>query len=267
VGGVGFLAANRFGGMFAHAGITAEGDARVLWAKVSKEFLDLIQSGEFSRQSELVAQAKFPVVTVPTSVGDLLRLLGELRAVFAARLTHKAKILGGLYARAGAEASKEKPLRVQIFDATMYKYSNEIQGVAQAYAEWEALRSFLLILDSRGADPALLFNCPASPPQLSDGAMMALGRLCLLFALEAVLADAVELCGAALMSAEQGLTCKAVMTQLCHDLRPDILSLVDGFNVNEASLRQPIAKDWKQFNACDNFGEVVDTGRLGTDKA
>ncbi len=45
VGGVGFLDANGFGGMFAHAGITAEGDARVLCAKVTKELMEILQKG------------------------------------------------------------------------------------------------------------------------------------------------------------------------------------------------------------------------------
>lgn len=51
-GGQGYLSCNQFGELlgFAHAGITAEGDNRVLWTKIVKEFLDRKQVD----QSELM---------------------------------------------------------------------------------------------------------------------------------------------------------------------------------------------------------------------
>eukprot|EP00397_Hematodinium_sp_SG-2012_P005519 GEMP01005539.1.p1 GENE.GEMP01005539.1~~GEMP01005539.1.p1 ORF type:complete len:706 (+),score=154.48 GEMP01005539.1:215-2332(+) len=268
VGGVGFLESNGYGGMFAHAGITAEGDARVLWAKVVKEMMEMVGTKRFSRTNELVsaANAQVPNLTVPTNVDESLKLLGQLKDVFAARTLLRLQRVMKLMKQSSMAATKEKPLRVQLFEASMSKYSKEIQSAAQAYAEWEALRSFMLVLDSRGAAPELTHNGP-KPTRLSDNTVMALSRLALLFALECLHEDAVELINANMMTALQGITCQAVMSQLCKDIRPDVISLVRGFNLPEDAIIRPIAKNWKMYNEADNFGEVIDTGRFGTDKA
>lgn len=49
-GGQGFLSANRLGEIigFSHAGMTAEGDNRVLMQKVAKELLGLMKKGKYT---------------------------------------------------------------------------------------------------------------------------------------------------------------------------------------------------------------------------
>jgi len=266
VGGVGFLESNGFGGYFAHAGITAEGDARVLWAKVTKEIGELVQKGLFTRLNELSTDFKCPEITCPTNVDGMLNLLNGLLKLFGARFMHEQQNLAKLYQQAVMGAPKDQKMRVTLYEATMYKYSNEIQAVAEAYANWEALRSFMQVLNPHGADPMLTYNGP-KPEKLSENSMMAMSRLALLFALESLEKSSLTLINQNCMTAGQGLQARAVMSELCKQLRPDILNLCKGFNIPEHLILAPIANDWKLFNKGDNFGEIQDTGRFLTNES
>mmetsp|Transcript_102220 Transcript_102220/g.234306 ORF Transcript_102220/g.234306 Transcript_102220/m.234306 type:complete len:639 (+) Transcript_102220:1147-3063(+) len=154
VGGVGFLQANGFT-MGAHAGITAEGDARVLCMKLVKELMALIQAG---------------TVTVKTTAGDLVTCLqtpeladlgsfcNKLGRLLDARLGLQIADLATKIE--GALASQEPPwsqmdVRERFFAANMNKFSSEIQAVAVAFQESQAMCQLLSVVNSKGTSPDL----------------------------------------------------------------------------------------------------------------
>lgn len=84
-GGQGYLSCNQFGELwaFAHAGITAEGDNRVLWAKVTKELLNIEKAQEDGLLKLSVLDMIIYLKSVVTSkesiliVTEVFQLLGE----------------------------------------------------------------------------------------------------------------------------------------------------------------------------------------------
>ena len=68
-GGQGYLSANRLGECitWSHAGLTAEGDNRVLMQKVSKELMTTVKPAEVKR---FAALSKHPLALHPPGVGD-----------------------------------------------------------------------------------------------------------------------------------------------------------------------------------------------------
>lgn len=63
---------------------------------------------------------------------------------------------------------------------------------------------------------------------------------------------------------DQILSIRTHKAAICKLLRPDIYSIIQGFGVKEEIIWRPMAKDWKEFNRADNFGEVLDSGRYLT---
>ncbi|ETV98078.1 hypothetical protein H310_09362 [Aphanomyces invadans] len=110
-GGQGYLSANRFGEAIAgaHAGITAEGDNRVLTQKVTKE---------------LLATVKRLALQVPS---DVTSAEGQLR-LFRIRENY---LLHGLAAR----LHKAKTNKESLFNTWMLNESDAIQAAAVAYGE------------------------------------------------------------------------------------------------------------------------------------
>lgn len=263
VGGVGFLAANGYGEMFAHAGITAEGDARVLCAKVTKELL------------ELVMQKKFPIKTSCQPVDSTNIDISNLDAamigvhkfldIFAVRLGRKVMDLAKkLQVAVSSNEGKWAGLsqRQRFYRAQMETFSPEIQAVAAAYGEWEALRSFTTVLDTRGTHSDLVHESPdkTKPAQhaLSPAAMNGLCRLCMLYAVECLQKDAIWLVANKLMTIQAADNLQSLFGDLCTALRPDVMRLVNGLGIPDSINWRPMAKDWKEWNKTHNFGEVVE---------
>lgn len=53
-----------------------------------------------------------------------------------------------------------------------------------------------------------------------------------------------------------GAGVSAAAAQLCTELGPHTLQLVEAFGIPEEMLSAPIARDWVTYNAIDNQGEV-----------
>lgn len=47
------------------------------------------------------------------------------------------------------------------------------------------------------------------------------------------------------------------MKQLCNELGPKAIGIVEAFGIPEHLLAAPIAADWVKYNAVDNQGELV----------
>lgn len=125
-GGQGYLSCNRFGSLigFAHAGVTAEGDNRVLFQKAAKELI----------ASKRPRSPKRLSITLPGK----LTCLKTLRGVFAEREARKLKHITDIVAKVGAD----------VFDAWMYSQSDAVQGLTQAFGEREVLDTCIRVLDS-----------------------------------------------------------------------------------------------------------------------
>jgi acyl-CoA oxidase len=109
---------------FAHAGVTAEGDNRVLFQKAAKE---LIASKRPRNPTRLSVTDK-----------DTITCLKTLRSMFAEREARKLKHITDIVARNQAD----------VFDAWMYHESDAVQGLTQAFGELQVLDTCMKSLHS-----------------------------------------------------------------------------------------------------------------------
>lgn len=120
-GGQGYLSVNRFGSLmgFAHAGMTAEGDNRVLMQKVAKELLPML-----AWPAVQARHAAADALTAPVQIYDAPSLQ-SLRLLLGAREARCLKQLAGVMKQAGP----------QFFDHWMKQQSDLVQASALAFAE------------------------------------------------------------------------------------------------------------------------------------
>ena len=59
-----------------------------------------------------------------------------------------------------------------------------------------------------------------------------------------------------LLSAQQAEQVINLNRNLCADLAPKSLALIESFGLPEEMLQSPIASDWVAYNAYDNQGEL-----------
>jgi len=99
---------------------------------------------------------------------------------------------------------------------------------------------------------------------LSDNATLVFGRVLMLYAFDCLEEDAMSMVASMdslSITNDQILSIRTHKASICKLMRPDIHSIVKGFGVKEDIIWRPMAKDWKEFNRADNFGEVVDSGK------
>lgn len=114
-GGQGFLSINRFGSciMFAHAGMTAEGDNRVLMQKVAKELLDRVRTKKHV----------IPEVTAPSLDQEKVTCAKYLYSLLVAREKNLIKTLGVSLAQCEKNGD--------LFDVWMKQESDNIQALSK----------------------------------------------------------------------------------------------------------------------------------------
>ena len=177
-GGQGYLSCNRFGSLigFAHAGITAEGDNRVLFQKTAKELTAAagtpavrarLAAGRAPKSltpagcaaswglplpspclrvgrptSYSVAALLLPMLPfAPPCLPPFLPRLSDLDALAAMFTAREGVLLGELTAAmAGARGGPA------VFEEWMLRQSDRVQGTARAYAEREVLAAALRAL-------------------------------------------------------------------------------------------------------------------------
>lgn len=237
-GGQGYLSCNRFGSLigFAHAGMTAEGDNRVLMQKAAKELLGLMTwtpHAERIRKGEEVAVdlSARPLSTL-AQVSDKNALLKLLRA----REVRMLKSLSAAMKVATSKGGEE-----DYFDEWMKRQSDMVQGAAFAFAEREVYESCLAALDS-------------APESIKA----VLGSLILIFALRAIEIDLPYFIGEGLLPAAAGkVVPDAVRAAVAAVTQNEAQSVVDSFGIPDHLVAAPIAGDWEGYNAVDNKGELV----------
>ncbi|KAK9840200.1 hypothetical protein WJX74_005380 [Apatococcus lobatus] len=223
-GGQGYLSCNRFGAIlgFAHAGMTAEGDNRVLMQKVAKEYMGTVNMPEV--KARLQAGAQPPASPSLTS-------LASLRDIFIAREGRLLAQLGRKMAGARGEA---------VFETWMRRESDLVQALAQAYAEREVLEASI--------------RAAAECDTKLAGVLEAVIRL---YALRRLEADLATLLGERILPIEAATDIPNLIRSSVADLAPNAQGLVDAFGIPEHLVAAPIAADWETYNAVDNRGELL----------
>jgi acyl-CoA oxidase len=234
-GGQGFLAVNRFGEgiVGGHAGITAEGDNRVLMQKIAKELLGRANKKDIGRtvMSSYLPDSITRVFNKSSNIDyyNLNQLLNVLELLESKRLATLAMTL-----------NKSKQKGQDLFDTWMFNASEEVQGLAQAYADRVVIETNLKSLNQ--CDTTL-------KPILKD--------LYNLAALELIQRDLAAFITEGILSKSAALKIGDAKTVLCKKIAPHALSLIDAFGIPLHMRHAPIAKDWKKYNTTDNFGELL----------
>lgn len=236
-GGQGYLSCNRFGSIigFAHAGITAEGDNRVLFQKTAKE-LTAVAGSSVAVQQRLAAgriEAALDIIS-PSSITNL----HALRKLFIAREGRQLQqLLSAMTATGGGSDA--------VFETWMMQQSDAVQHTAQSFGEREVLEAALRTLEN------------TSSSQVSPALRKILQPVIALYALVRVEEDLGWLMTERLISVETGAAVAPAVRALCGQVESNWGLLVDSFAIPEHLVAAPIAGDWERYNSVDNKGEVV----------
>ncbi|GBF98145.1 acyl-coenzyme A oxidase peroxisomal [Raphidocelis subcapitata] len=272
----GYLSVNRFGSLigFAHAGMTAEGDNRVLMQKVSKELLSMMTQPALAARlasaetaaTHLASRFASPAPGAAAAAAAAAASAGgpgaaggaAAAAVLAAGgladpfcldtlrkllLVREARTLKGL-----ALAMRQAP-HGGSFDEWMKHQSDAVQGAAKAYAEREVLDACLRVLDGTGPGPSGVAVTPAI--------VEALAPVVALFALSCVEADLAWFVSMEVVPPRVARLVAPQARRLVASLAPRAPRLAASFGIPDHLVAAPIAGDWVFYNKHDNQGELV----------
>ena len=226
-GGQGFLAANRFGEAIAgsHAGITAEGDNRVILQKVAKECLSEVNRNDlvlFLSQRKISKSIIFKYYSNIDDYKSFLKLF-DLRN----------KIL--LYDLAYDMFESKK----DIYDTWMYEKSDNIQELATSYGENIVVNQFLKVIEESDDD-------------LKETLIELYKVYCLTLIKENIgffiKENLINKKSYEKVNEELNLNNKL--------LAQKSLDLVKSFNIPDWMHHAPIANDWEEYNRTENNGEL-----------
>ena len=239
-GGQGYLSVNRIGTYFgsAHAGQTAEGDNSVLMQKVAKEHLGLFKPHTDSAPANLDLSNVNHIEYILKARENLL--YGILRKKMASALiyTKVGKKMPGMLKPFG-----EKLQEKGIFNTWMLQEQDLIQSFARSYADRIICEAFKETLAGKfGAVDASLEET--------------LNQVFLLHLLSTLEKDLPTFLENDLLNPGQAQQVLDLNRQLCEDLAPKSLALIESFGLPEEMLQSPIASDWVDYNAYDNQGEI-----------
>ena len=234
-GGQGFLAANRLGEgiVGGHAGITAEGDNRVLMQKIAKELLGRADKSQLAKQKALTFLPGFLKRMVQGTGNGSLSDASFLLSILKARESH-------LLAELALSLHTKKKQGKSLYDAWMFEESDSIQALSQAYSDRVVYAASLETLK----------NC--------DNALKPiLEKLFVLSACDWISEDLGWFVTHKVLSKKTGRDLSKRMIELCAEIGPHALSLIDSFGIPEHMRHAPIAGDWEKYNETDNFGELL----------
>ena len=224
-GGQGYLSANRLGSViqFAHAGMTAEGDNRVLMQKVSKEIL------------ALAGEAKWSVPKVDSNLlkGNLDET-ASFETLLALVAVREKKNISALSKTIQEKIGAGKSL----FDVWMYEESDLVQALARSYGERVCVEQFIEVVKEETDVKSVLRD------------------LLLLYTFSVVENDLSWFLTSKTLSLTQGEQVSKAVRNLSSKLSVHALKLVQAFQVPDNSTAAPIALDWVEYNRHDNNGEV-----------
>ena len=221
-GGQGYLRVNRLGDCigFAHAGMTAEGDNRVLFQKVAKESLDRFVHGKHVLGSPKVE----PGVSNPSAVYSAL----------CAREKQCFEELANAMGRAGT--------RDGVFEIWMTKQSDLVQRTALAFGQRLALER----------------NAVSIPKVGNANARDILEKYVFLAGITWIEKDLGWFLSNKILSIEQGKEVTVIAQRLCAEVTQYCLETCEAFGIPDEALHAPIALDWVGYNRYDNRGELLE---------
>lgn len=233
-GGQGYLSVNRLGQIigFSHAGITAEGDNRVLFQKVTKELLGFLQAGK----KKLPSAGKTFSAAGPTLLLDPTyqkHLFAQREAAYLLELARRME--------------KKMKAGAGLFQVWMMEESDLVQAVAMSYIEH-------LVFDQ--VQSAIVQN--SSNEDLVD----VLVKIRNLYSVECFHRDINDMISFDLIH-DLGTvkSIKPLLQVLCSNksegLARDMTGLIDAFGIPDHLVNAPIANDWVAYNTYDNKGELV----------
>ncbi len=207
-----------------HAGITAEGDNRVIQQKVSKELLELVDFEDVGKHMALKSEsieaqhAANHLACDDVSSADWQMKLFKKREQF---------ILNDLAGRMFVARQEGK----SVFETWMLNESDNVQALATAYGENLTIEQFNLAIQT--AHSSLV-------PTLK--------QLFSLYALDRVVADGVFYLQNGIVNAKQMAQIQTEIQRLCAVLGKDALELTGGFGIPAHMHHAPIANDWVEYN-------------------
>eukprot|EP00164_Ancoracysta_twista_P000973 GFYU01001273.1.p1 GENE.GFYU01001273.1~~GFYU01001273.1.p1 ORF type:complete len:652 (+),score=214.94 GFYU01001273.1:136-2091(+) len=233
-GGQGYLSVNGFGASIggAHAGMTAEGDNRVLMQKVSKELMTFLNPKDVAMT---LARSKIP--------GAIRRQLDGLATSDYSNETFQLKLFQArekhVFAQLAYELQAGRKAGKSIFQVWMHEHQALVQRAAEAYGQRLVLEQFVEGIN--GADDEL-------KPVLQE--------MRKLYGLSRIEEGLGYFIGAGHLPASAGIDVPKQVTDICRDLGDSAVDLVDGFGIPDHLIRAPIAHDWVDYNTYDNAGEL-----------
>jgi len=230
-GGQGYLSANMFGNIigFSHAGLTAEGDNRVLMQKVTKEVLAVL------------GERKVPAHWTNVESKECLNILNatpvQLLTLFVSRERTLFHELGKILQKGMAQGKK-------VFEIWMHEQSDLVQACAKAFGESFVISSFMEVL---GTFEAQSDQCNAKYLTL----------LLRLYAFTKIEEDLAFFVTRRFICKDQVHLVAAQIREMSALLARASLSLCEGFGIPDHLLPAPIAFDWVEYNKGDNRGEIA----------
>ena len=225
-GGQGFLAANRFGEAIvgAHAGITAEGDNRVIQQKVAKELLAKVDKRDVIKNKfyNLINYRKNKLNVIGCSTIELV-------------MKNRYEMLLNNLAYDLSKKNKET-----IFDTWMYEKSDDIQLLTKSYGEYIVIKQFneLIKLQEDNEIEKIMKN------------MMKIYSLkCINENLDTFVINN-------LISSNLLKLLNKEINNSINFLSPYCMDLIDGFDIPDWMNHAPISNDWEIYNKTENNGEL-----------
>eukprot|EP00096_Caligus_rogercresseyi_P010410 TRINITY_DN3784_c0_g1_i1.p1 TRINITY_DN3784_c0_g1~~TRINITY_DN3784_c0_g1_i1.p1 ORF type:complete len:704 (-),score=167.86 TRINITY_DN3784_c0_g1_i1:1824-3935(-) len=240
-GGQGYLSVNRLGVYFgsAHAGMTAEGDNSVLMQKVAKEHMSLFKPHELNAPTSFDAQCIDHLEHLLKARENTLHSDLKTKLTTPVMITMLSKKLPGFLKGVGDKIQSEKG----IYNTWMLKEQDLIQDFSKSYAErltCEASLEELKKLSEKGSLLEPIFR-----------------QIIHLHLLSTVEKDLSWYIIQGLITPQNGNEILDLNRELCRELAPKSLGIIESFGFDDDVIASPISSDWVKFNEHDNKGELT----------
>ncbi|XP_040565436.1 uncharacterized protein [Lepeophtheirus salmonis] len=240
-GGQGYLSVNRLGIYFgsAHAGMTAEGDNSVLMQKVAKEHMSLFKPHSITTPTSFDAQNIEHLEYLLKSKENTLYSELKTKLTAPVLITTITKKLPGFLKGIGQKIQRDKG----IYNTWMLKEQDLIQEFSKSYAD--------------------RLVCEASIDELKSisenqrGIEAIFRQIIHLHLLSVVERNLSWYIIKGLITPQNGQEILELNRELCRELAPKSLGIVDSFGFDDDIVSSPISDDWIKFNEYDNKGELT----------
>lgn len=218
-GGQGYLSINRVaeGIPGAHAGMTAEGDNRVLAQKTCKELLEKLKKGEY----------RFPEINKSINLNNLISLYHafvQRESILFTKLSFnlKSKLIKG----------------ENLFNIWSLQYQDLVQESAEAFGERIVLQQCLKSINNN--------------PELKN----VLTLTTKLYAIYRIKKDLGFFLSNKILTIEQGKNIREIFNKLCKNLADISISIIEAWDI-PINQMGAVAQNWHDFNLYDNKGEIM----------